>query len=125
MIDKQQNRILYFDILRVLATLAVITLHISVHNWYETDISSTQWMAYTMYDSLFRWSVPIFVMISGALFLQRDVNLKKLFSKNIFRLATAFVFWSILYAVIEYFQGKDLAQCFVNALHGHYPCGSC
>lgn len=40
-------------------------------------------------------------MISGALFIDRDISIKRLYSKYILRIATAFVFWSIVYAIIK------------------------
>lgn len=79
------GHVLYFDVLRVLAALAVVALHciISIAN-LSTLSSSTQ--ALMMVESgaaviLFRWAVPLFFMISGALMLhpQRCVTSKKLF----------------------------------------------
>ena len=77
------GHVLYFDVLRVLAAFAVVALHciISIAN-LSTLSSSTQ--ALMMVESgaaviLFRWAVPLFFMISGALMLhpQRYVTSKK------------------------------------------------
>ena len=47
-----------------------------------------------------RWGVPVFVMISGALFLDpaRSISIRKLYSKNILHLAGVLLFWSVCYA---------------------------
>ena len=45
--------------------------------------------------------VPLFVMISGAIFLDPDrcITIKKIYTKYILRIAIAYVVWSFLYAV--------------------------
>lgn len=118
---ENKQRILYFDVLRIIATLAVVMLHVSAQGWYGDDVLSLRWFALNLYDSCVRWAVPVFVMISGALFLGRDVPLSKLFQKNILRLATAFVFWSALYALRDYFYyNLPLRQVIFNFTQGHY-----
>lgn len=37
--DRQRDRTIYFDYLRVFATFAVMILHISASNWYNTDVN--------------------------------------------------------------------------------------
>lgn len=121
---KSHQRIWYFDVLRCAATLAVIILHVSAENWYGQDVHSTAWQAFNMWDSLVRWSVPIFVMISGALFLSsdRDITIQNLFKKNILRIITAFIFWSIVYAVYQKIINPDLSLAAVctEIISGHY-----
>ncbi len=73
-----QNRTIYFDYLRVFATAAVILLHVAAFNWLSTDVNGYDWKVFNFYDSIVRWGVPVFVMISGALFLGRDdISIKK------------------------------------------------
>ncbi len=64
----QPQRIAYFDVLRILATFAVIVLHLSAQHWADTDVYSRAWQAFNLYDSAVRWAVPVFVMISGGCF---------------------------------------------------------
>ena len=63
------QRVACYDVLRVAATFAVVALHLSAQHWADTDIYSTAWQAFNLYDSLVRWTVPVFVMISGVFFL--------------------------------------------------------
>lgn len=98
----QQNstgRIIYVDYLRVFATFAVIILHISAQNWYTTDVNSFEWQVFNFFDNIARWGVPIFVMISGSLFLGREIPLSKIYSKYIFRMVISFLVWSVIYAI--------------------------
>ena len=53
-------------------TFAVMILHVAASKWGETDVDSVEWCAMNFYDSIVRWVVPVFVMISGALFLKND-----------------------------------------------------
>ena len=117
----QPQRIAYFDVLRILATFAVIVLHLSAQHWADTDVYSRAWQAFNLYDSAVRWAVPIFVMISGALFLSGSQDLKHILKKNVLRLVTAFVFWSALYAVFMVcFEGCPKSQIAQQFFNGHY-----
>ncbi len=112
-----KNRILYFDYLRVFSILAVIILHIAAQNWYTVNYQTFEWKIFNLLDSMMRWAVPVFVMISGALFLEREIDIKKLYGKNILRLITAFIFWSVIYAVIK---GGTKGEIVANAIIGHF-----
>ncbi|WP_027422071.1 acyltransferase [Lachnobacterium bovis] len=90
----------YCDYLRVIATFAVVLLHVSASNWYSTDVNGLQWQAFNFYDSVVRWGVPVFLMISGALFLNREVPLKKIYGKYILRMVIAFYVWSLFYVIM-------------------------
>ena len=60
----------YSDGLRVFSIIAVIMLHTSavrVANWPQIE-SVTWWV----FDSMCRWAVPVFIMLSGALILDLD-----------------------------------------------------
>lgn len=94
------KRKIYCDYLRLIATFAVVVLHVSASNWYGADVHGLAWQSFNFYDSATRWSVPIFVMISGALFLGREIPIKKIYSKYILRLVIAFFTWNLFYAIV-------------------------
>ena len=98
--QKVNQRIVYFDLLRVLAAFAVILLHVASRE-FKTFFFSPNWNAATVYNSLSRWGVPMFVMISGALFLnpRREITYKEILIKRIPRLLLAYVFWVVVYAL--------------------------
>ena len=95
------HRIEYLDYLRVIATMAVVLLHISIQGWGDVDVQSGPWMVYNVWNGLVRWCVPVFVMISGALFLnpKKKVSVYRLWTRNIPRILSAFLFWSVIYAL--------------------------
>lgn len=94
------KRKVYCDYLRLVATFAVVFIHVAASNWLNVDVNGIQWQVFNIYDSLVRWGVPIFVMISGALFLNRDVPIKNIYSKYVLRMVIAFVSWSLFYAIL-------------------------
>ena len=112
-----QKRIAYLDWLRIFSIFSVVVLHVSAQNWYTTDVNGFAWQTFNFYDSIVRWSVPVFVMISGCLFLNRDIPLERIYHKYICRLAIAFFAWSIFYAC---FDSHNILTFVVNVLRGKY-----
>ena len=89
------------DILRLLATLSVITFHICSGTMRVIPSNSFNYIVTNSLFSMITWCVPIFVMISGGLFLnpKREFTINKLFTKNIKRFVVAFSFWTIIYQI--------------------------
>ena len=115
----------YVDYLRIFAVFSIIIIHVSSAKWYSTDINSARWRAMNFYDSIARWGVPIFTMISGALFLNKNVTTKKLYSKYILRLFIAFIFWSLLYMIESCINlsgevNFNLLNSITTTVKGHY-----
>lgn len=118
-----KERIIYLDLLRIFATFAVIIAHTSAQNWFSVNIKSLEWNLFNIWDSAMRWSVPVFAMISGALFLgpNKKINIKNLYTKNICRIATVFIFWSFVYDVYFVINDKITGHMFIiNLIAGHY-----
>ena len=116
----------YIDYLRAFATFAVIVLHVAAENWYTTSVYSLEWQTFNLYDSIVRWGVPIFTMISGALFLKRDIPLKTIYLKYVLRIFIAFVFWSLIYIILMAMTIDSNGVSFqfvsplITFLKGHY-----
>ncbi len=109
---KEGERKLYFDILRIIACFSVVMLHSASQTWYAMPVTSRGWQIANSYDALFRFGVPVFVMISGALFLnpQKKITIKKLYTHNILRLFVLFVFWSCFYGIADCIGYGDVAN---------------
>ncbi|MCM1082026.1 MAG: acyltransferase family protein [Clostridium sp.] len=87
----------YIDILRGSAAIGVIMLHVACNNWYGF-IGSKDWIAFTVYAGIARASVPIFFMISGALFLEDKKNVSvKYMTRHFVKLFFALLFWGMVY----------------------------
>lgn len=110
------RREIEFDILRVLAILAVIMIHVSAPYVINYQPNSLQFTVGNILDSISRIGVPFFVLISGAFMLDEDkeLSINKL-SKKILKLLIILIFWSAFYALVYNFHD------FINAfLYGHY-----
>lgn len=123
------KRMIHYDLLRVVAAFSVVMLHSSAQFWYTLDVSSAEWKIANFYDALFRFGVPIFVMISGALWLgdERELNLKKLYKHNILRLAVVYIVWSCLYGLLDlrdlgldHIEWKTAAVTMLHRISGRY-----
>ena len=61
--------------------------------------------------------VSVFIMISGILFLNKEIPTKKLYTKYILRLVCAFFVWAFVYALFK--EGTIINKLSV-AVQGHY-----
>jgi len=95
-----KQRKTYIDYLRIVATLSVLISHVAAEFWYGLDIMSVDWHVINVLESALRWCLAAFVMISGSIFLSRDIPIKALYTKYIPRMVISYVFWSLLYAVV-------------------------
>ena len=110
------ERKIYFDVLRIFAMFSVVFLHTSAINWYKIDVFSVEWNIFNVQESSVRWGVPVFLMISGALFLSKKQPVSKIYKKNILRIFVAFLFWTTFYTMISWhygYRGKALAHKFI------------
>ncbi len=98
----EKKRECYLDIAKVVSMIGVITVHTGAISWYEAPFGIYPWGVLNVFDMLGRFSVPVFLMISGYLFLNptKQVSASVIFKKHIPRLLCAFFFWSFLYALI-------------------------
>lgn len=114
-----KNYIPYADILRILAAFSVVLLHTAGALLISVPIGSKSFMWAAFFDTITRWSVPLFVMLSGMLFLdkKKKLNIKTLYTKNILRMVTAFLFWSYVYNFYTAFaESRNLTASLFTAL---------
>jgi len=97
----ETNRVIYLDLMRILAVFCVIVLHVSAAGFFRYSLYTSEWQVSNIFDSAVRFCVPLMVMISGTLFLDpaKEIPVRKLYRKNILRVITAFIFWSAFYFI--------------------------
>lgn len=95
--QNRQQRTIYFDYLRIFAIIAMIMLHVSADGLLSIDTHTWNWEICNAYDSVVRWCVPVFIMMSGALFLGRNISTRKIYTRYAIRLAIAYFVWCIVY----------------------------
>lgn len=91
-----------YDLMRVFACLAVIMVHVAgtgLCPGRDYPILTIEWCICMFFASSVRWSVPLFFMISGALFLdeKKQITTRRLYCNNILRLACVLVVWTLFY----------------------------
>lgn len=105
----RDKNIVWLNVLRVLATIGVVVIHTA-----SGMISNLNDLRYILeiYQALCRWCVPVFIMISGFLFLNSSKSFRKILSQNFLRLLTVFIFWTI-FLMCYYLLQKRLRYCFI------------
>ena len=90
----------WLDNLRVIATISVVLLHVAAPLLYRySNFDASNWLTANFYDSLVRFCVPVFVMITGALLLKKDYRLADYLKKRVARIIYPFLFWISIYSV--------------------------
>lgn len=101
--SKEEKRQVYIDLLRILCCFGVIVIHVSSIYFDNYEIKSINWIISVIFNIFVRFAVPVFFMISGALFLQRkEINIKKIYTKNILKVLIILAIWLPIYGIISY-----------------------
>ena len=113
--------------LRVFAAFAVVCLHVAGNVLASvSDTTSTYWWMGNVVDSSVRWSIPAFVLISGALLLdpKKDERIAVFYKKRARRLLVPMIFWSVAYNAprslsLEAYSLSNMFAAIVNVRVGH------
>ncbi|MBU6340073.1 MAG: acyltransferase family protein [Bacteroidetes bacterium] len=95
-----KNNLVWADRLRNLATVLVISIHVSgpiAHN--TTDYDTWYWWSANLWDSFSRPSVPLFIMLSGFLLLGKDYPLMDFLQRRFSRILIPWLVWSVAYGI--------------------------
>ncbi len=93
-----KNRIFYYDMVRTFAIFSVIACHTFAFAVVKSDIFNTGFWYYAIILNTLRdIGVPLFVIISGSLLLNRCESLFKFTKKRIKRVLVPYLFWLIIF----------------------------
>lgn len=97
-----KNRIVFLDYLRAFMPLIIIAVHVMESADWKMDFGSSSYFWLSAIMRVCRIGMPMFCMISGALFLDphKKFDTKKHFTKTIPRILLIYLFWSPLYALV-------------------------
>lgn len=84
------------DIMRILAALGVVLIH-----------ASSYCTAGVLYNALARFSVPLFVMISGYYILEKNENIGKTLLRAV-KLYAVMLVWGLVYLAYDLLTGMEL-----------------
>lgn len=98
-----QRSLAWIDAARVAAILAVIAIHVVSPLVTNRALPESSWFG-NVVDSAARWSVPLFVMISGALLLHSDLADDPLafYRRRLSRILPPLVAWTAFYLILGY-----------------------
>ncbi|MEI8084626.1 MAG: acyltransferase [Paludibacter sp.] len=98
-----KNNIQWLDSLRSFATIGVIIIHVSsplVNMSYGKNMDF--WWIGNVVDSITRYSVPLFLMLSGATLLNKEYGIIEFYRKRVSRVLVPFLFWMLAYWVFRW-----------------------
>lgn len=101
--EGRKERVIFIEVLRVISMLAVIIIHIVASDANINELTFINDTFYNLLHTLMNFCVPIFVMISGYLLLNRNksITIKQIFCKYILRMILILLTFGILYSLLE------------------------
>lgn len=115
----RKKQIAYLQWLRLFAAGAVVLMHTAASKWTALPADSAGWLALTGWDSMVRWPVPVFLMITGAIFLPRRTTVRDALGRYVPRMAVAYLVWAAVYAIHSN-PGGGFREILTAAASGHY-----
>lgn len=90
---------IWLDAARVFSIVAVVVLHVAGSVVTLAALGSHVWWVGNLYDTVVRWCVPVFVMVSGALLLDpcKTEDVTEFYLKRSARVLLPIAFWSAVY----------------------------
>ena len=89
--------------------ISVVIIH-SLGGFLESTKGSENWWIFNVLDSITHFSVPVFVMISGALLLKSNTPLFAFLKKRFTRILFPFLFWSIILFIGNVFLHRPMSN---------------
>ncbi len=106
----EKKRMLFIDILKTIAIFGVLIIHFTPRAYTEYSPYSFQYIFTVFINCLVRFSVPVFVMCSGTLFLDdnKSVSVRSIYKKYIPRIVIALFIFAVIY------EGFSICCSFLN-----------
>ncbi len=102
----EKKHIAYLEVLRLVACILVVGVHVSAFNLEQVPVESLNFKVMNGLDCLSILGVPLFVMISGALFLapSYEITVKKFYTRKIPRIVFLYFLWLLFYNVVNFLE---------------------
>lgn len=88
----------YYNVLNVLACVAVVMLHCNGCFWNGPAIGKRAWISATFIETAMYWAVPVFYMLTGAKLMdyRKRMTTKEYLKKRFIRTGIPFIVWSFI-----------------------------
>lgn len=84
------------DLIRVVAIVLVISIHVSGVGF--SNFQSSEWAAVNFYESFSRFAVPLFFMVTGALLVPRTNSIESII-RRVWKVTVPLFVWSLAYII--------------------------
>lgn len=107
---QKSTSIQYINKLRILAMFFVITGHVAIWTGLTAEPLSFKWWVGNCVHILCLWTVPVFIMISGALLLDESRNEMPIhfYKRRLQRIGIPLIFWTVFYLFFRKFVGHEV-----------------
>lgn len=99
--NSKKTRVVYFDILNIIAMIAVVSMHCNgiVHG----NPNIRAWNSSLIVECICYWAVPVFCMLSGATLLnyRKKYDTKTFFKKRAQKVLIPFICWAIIMFIFK------------------------
>ncbi len=98
----EKKRIIYLDIVRIVACILVVLVHVAAVQMEYHDVTGTNFIITNVFHILSFSGVSLFAMISGALALQpeKETGLKNILWKKVLYFFLLYYLWKFIYQIV-------------------------
>lgn len=106
----QKERIAYLDLVRIIAGILVVMVHISAQQIEHLPVSSMAFAITNAFNCLSFSGVALFVMISGALALrpEQETDLKTLLLHRTLHFFVLYYIWKVIYQIVTMLEKGEI-----------------
>ena len=99
---KMTERINWIDTTRIIAIFAVLANHsLARYIWEWGQIPYTDWVIAAFSGAVIRFAVPVFIILSGYLLLDKQENTYLFFRNRLHKVVIPLLAWSVIYTVFK------------------------
>lgn len=96
------NRIKYIDALKFTAMFAIVLLHLS-QIWLDIELLNIK---FKYLEEIFRFGVPVFLMVTGALAFKKEIEIKSFLEKKVTRILLPLLFYLTIAYLTSAYNGQ-------------------
>lgn len=123
---KKINRQSNYDLLRIISTISVVLIHVNATVANSNNISLVGFNICSLINIITRFSVPCFVMLSGAFILSNEKNAdyKHFYAKSFYKIGIPLIIFSFLMLIISevsaIMKGTGFIEPILSLLKGNF-----
>ena len=109
--NNANSKLMHIEMMRILAAFLVIFNHTGSKGYFlfaSYPFATMPYFIYMAFSVFCKIAVPLFLMVSGALLLKKDISIKEIFQKRIARMIVVlFLFTAIFYIRLHILKYSD------------------